>query len=1413
MPCSETAFVCQMGAAESRATGDDAVASSSVFDDTTDGTRAGTSSESSQDRVPRRGVNVDGVENDEIGIAGSDEKPPNFFLRSPSSKTITALASPFRALRVTVLTYLRVAKLNGEGYDGFGALQSVTKRDKLRGETYLQKVASLHDRILAFQHEDDSTNLPSFANPGWKRSLVGASRMLHQHNDSVTPNSVLTILLTPFSLPTNFQKLEPFKSLRGEAGHVTHIKCDWEWPRTTEVLPLDVVLEVCYLMHEWIEESDDASDAQRAERRVCLHATGGYRSGTASLCRFLTACYLGYAGESANVEDAFRSVSSAPPGFVKKRMESMFGAANKNKTETATFLKRVGFSYVAAPNSGSGKNRSDSDGFAKTATDGLCIATASQRRYARFVFNSRPKKTSKPKETRVAKQKQNVSLRIKSVSLSSALALAFDSGVNNSEAVNDSGVKNSGVNQPPQCAGFRPYVLIHSAGVLVGVSFDGARPEFFPQKKDADETKVTLGIRTVDESRTVTDTFQGGGVVVTNDVTISLYHWTGDKSADQNSPFAAFAFHAGFLDADGNSNSVRIQKNELDGVGKSRLPERFCVTVEVERLSRVTSLGADDVGGNTSRCANSQDDDSDTSEDSSDASCDDEWHETAGSLPESPKTPKSPATATGDDVVTKWLWEDSERVQRMTSAPAAFGEREELSGTLNGVKRTTQTFPKDTTTVVVRKESSVATVTGAVSRLTITSIGPVPSIGPVTSIGRVPTQDVLSSYAWLTTPENKSLVVSSVVEQEVGAPPPPRIGRVQLPPPPPPPFLVRSAGTLPSPPAPPPVRVTGTPPPPPPPPVRIAGTPPLSPAPPPPGGARAPPPPPAPPSGSPGGFRNAATRAASSALRKVFWDKVHSTKGTWWEELANITALEGVSIAASESVSHDSQFDFSIPNLSPAHVASLRLAFTNAPKADKKPTKEDTAVKDGSKPNNKTSPGLPALVSVQRANNVSIVLARLRVVCALDRTKQVTPPFAYWAHAIGSGDVSESLTQETLGALLVAVPTDEEIELITTKRRKSNDDGKWKQIEQNLTPPERFLCAMASVPRVREKLNALVFIAEFDERITDCACALDAVNGACDEIRASKQLKLVLKFALAAGNALNQGTTRGNAGGFTFDSLHKFQDVRSSIVAGSSSDKDESPNTNRVPLPGTLLDFVVALVDETLASEHNGVDTKERLSLCAELKTSGVARKWSRVDLASALAKLELGVRQVACEAEFAAKAAAAARLAEQDLPLSRSNSRHGGLNGSNSNDGGLGDTDYEDLGREGRLTDLTTCGETFSGFVAATETKRKALGALALYADGKYKRLCVFVGEGGGFTVGRDGSGSGNGKSEEEASEEALPGRDPEEVFGGLWAFAKCVDASRDRRLALLAEEEAKRRRAETRNKLTALRGTSRGI
>ena len=69
------------------------------------------------------------------------------------------------------------------------------------------------------------------------------------------------------------------------------------------------------------------------------------------------------------------------------------------------------------------------------------------------------------------------------------------------------------------------------------------------------------------------------------------------------------------------------------------------------------------------------------------------------------------------------------------------------------------------------------------------------------------------------------------------------------------------------------------------------------------------------------------------------------------------------------------------------------------------------------------------------------------------------------------------------------------------------------------------------MPRVREKLAAASFAAEFDETAAGVAAALDAVRVACDEVRRSRQLKAVLAAALAAGNVLNEGTPRGEAAG------------------------------------------------------------------------------------------------------------------------------------------------------------------------------------------------------------------------------------------------------------------------------------------
>ena len=55
---------------------------------------------------------------------------------------------------------------------------------------------------------------------------------------------------------------------------------------------------------------------------------------------------------------------------------------------------------------------------------------------------------------------------------------------------------------------------------------------------------------------------------------------------------------------------------------------------------------------------------------------------------------------------------------------------------------------------------------------------------------------------------------------------------------------------------------------------------------------------------------------------------------------------------------------------------------------------------------------------------------------------------------------------------------------------------------------------------------------------------------------------------------------------------------------------------------------------------------------------------------------------------------------------------------------------------------------------------------------DAKYRALCAYVGE----SDGSDPSTSPNA---------AAPARGPEEIFGGLFAFARSVDAARERRAA----------------------------
>ena len=171
---------------------------------------------------------------------------------------------------------------------------------------------------------------------------------------------------------------------------------------------------------------------------------------------------------------------------------------------------------------------------------------------------------------------------------------------------------------------------------------------------------------------------------------------------------------------------------------------------------------------------------------------------------------------------------------------------------------------------------------------------------------------------------------------------------------------------------------------------------------------------------------------------------------------------------------------------------------------------------------------------------------------------------------------------------------------------------------------------------------------------------------ACGEVRRSEELKAVLTVALAAGNALNAGTARGDAAGFTLDSLHKLSDVRSTISRGGNGGGGGggggrggdggggggggvASSSDAPAPPSTLLDFIVAVADERIlkmrearrvaaAADEDAKDAdvdvedgdkqqqqqQQQLSLTSELKSCAAGGRWSQNDLASAMARIDM---------------------------------------------------------------------------------------------------------------------------------------------------------------------------------------------
>ena len=156
-------------------------------------------------------------------------------------------------------------------------------------------------------------------------------------------------------------------------------------------------------------------------------------------------------------------------------------------------------------------------------------------------------------------------------------------------------------------------------------------------------------------------------------------------------------------------------------------------------------------------------------------------------------------------------------------------------------------------------------------------------------------------------------------------------------------------------------------------------------------------------------------------------------------------------------------------------------------------------------------------------------------------------------------------------------------------------------------PADRYMWEMQKIPRLGERLEAIVFRRQFEERVGQLERRLAALAAAGDELLRSAGFRQLLELTLALGNFVNRGA-RGDARAFRLRSLAALKDTR------SSTDRRVS-----------LLHHLAAVVD------HDAALAPAR-HLAAELPSLAAAADLDPAALAGELAALETGLGRLQSE-------------------------------------------------------------------------------------------------------------------------------------------------------------------------------------
>ena len=164
------------------------------------------------------------------------------------------------------------------------------------------------------------------------------------------------------------------------------------------------------------------------------------------------------------------------------------------------------------------------------------------------------------------------------------------------------------------------------------------------------------------------------------------------------------------------------------------------------------------------------------------------------------------------------------------------------------------------------------------------------------------------------------------------------------------------------------------------------------------------------------------------------------------------------------------------------------------------------------------------LIDLTRCNNIAI---------SLKAFKEFT--FDELVEILNTLDPKRKIVGDRIAFLSSVLPNDIEAKQIANF--KGQDD--------ELLPAELFFKRMQDVKRVAVKIKVMETLDTFDSQLNDLQSRLQLMKRVSDQVMSSEKLQRVLETILAIGNIMNEGTNKGDIGGFTFDSLLKLTQTKS----------------------------------------------------------------------------------------------------------------------------------------------------------------------------------------------------------------------------------------------------------------------------